>query len=238
MLHAELRDANGRALGEVGGDDLGFSLSSVASAVSSAYKSVSSAVDAAAGAACRVLPAATTIATQASGSQYQSTIAKAASTAQNLCAKVAPQKVAPAPAPRPALPIAPVTRRTSTVVPSKYPAGSVQRYNVTRGVWSIYAPKRAGLGIFSGLGIWGPMPVELPPAGTEKIGEEPAKQPGVPDAGQETDKPTVSAVQTPPEAPFYKKPLFWVAVVGGVAVVGTGGYLLLRRKPAAARVAA
>lgn len=33
------------------------------------------------------------------------------------------------------------------------------------------------------------------------------------------------------QLPLYKKPLFWVAVAGGVVVVGGGGYLLFRQKP-------
>lgn len=32
------------------------------------------------------------------------------------------------------------------------------------------------------------------------------------------------------QLPFYKKPLFWVAVAGGVAVVGGGSYFLLRKR--------
>jgi len=34
----------------------------------------------------------------------------------------------------------------------------------------------------------------------------------------------------PIEKPFYKKPMFWLAVAGGVVVIGGGGYLIGRRR--------
>jgi LPXTG-motif cell wall-anchored protein len=41
---------------------------------------------------------------------------------------------------------------------------------------------------------------------------------------------TPAPTSTAPPVPFYKKPLFWVTVAGGIAVAGGGGYLIFRRK--------
>jgi len=40
---------------------------------------------------------------------------------------------------------------------------------------------------------------------------------------------TSKVPEAPPPAPVYKKWWFWVSIVGGVAVLGTGSYLLLRK---------
>ena len=39
-----------------------------------------------------------------------------------------------------------------------------------------------------------------------------------------------AAAAAPPKPSLFKKPLFWVAVIGGLAVVGTGGYFMFRRR--------
>jgi hypothetical protein len=238
MLQAQFRDANGVSLNGlrgIDGENLDGFFSSVTSAVSSAFSSVKGAVSTVANAACSALPTASALAAKAP-TQYQSGIAKATSTAAGICSKFGPKPKPPAAAPAPAavpMTVQAIPMQTAQLAPvvvqSKYPAGSVARFNVDRKVWVIYAPAGsiAGLGIFDanlncvygdcgGLG----QETEEPAPGT-KVGEEPTKPAETPDAGKEHDK-----------KPFYKKPLFWVAIAGGVAVVGTGGYFLLRRKAA------
>lgn len=240
MLQAQFRDANGVSLNGlrgIDGENLDGFFSSVASAVSSAVGSVKGAVSTVANAACKALPSASALATKAP-TQYQSGIAKATSTAASICSKFGPRPPAAVPAAAPAaaapmmvqaMPTPMQVAQLAPVVKSKYPAGSVARFNVDRKVWVIYAPAGsiAGLGIFDanlncvygdcgGLG----QETEEPAPGT-KVGEEVTKPAETPDAGTEHEKKA-----------FYKKPLFWVAIAGGVAVVGTGGYFLLRRKAA------
>jgi hypothetical protein len=130
------------------------------------------------------------------------------------------------------------TAGTPAAAPSaakaKYPSGSIARFNVKRKVWSIYVPisaKTTGLGIFDmdGSCLYGDcgLGADEPPPGTTKGGEEPA--PTDPGSGQ-------ALPQDPKKEgiPLYKKPLFWVAVAGGVAVVGGGGYWIMRRRKKAA----
>jgi LPXTG-motif cell wall-anchored protein len=110
----------------------------------------------------------------------------------------------------------------------KYKAGSVARFNTTRGVWSIYSPL-AGAGFGLGLGVVSdghcmggeclgevnpPVPV-----GFVKTGEELAPPSDVAKSGQETDK-----------TPLYKNPYFWLAIGGAVVVAGGGFYLVRRRR--------
>jgi hypothetical protein len=65
-----------------------------------------------------------------------------------------------------------------------------------------------------------PAVTPAPPTGVFKVADLPVAPPETPMIGTEDD-------------PFYKKPLFWAAVAGGVLVVGGGGYALYRRKRAA-----
>jgi len=223
MLKAEFHDANGQSFE---GAQLG--LDGVMDAVTSAFSSVKSAVGTVASAACKAIPIASTVAQQKAGSEYQSTISKASSTAQNLCERYGSKPRAAA-APKPKKPKVKTMKVAPIVVTPqrKYPQGSVARYNVTRRMWSIYAPTGSTV---SGLGIFGlvyGLGQDLPPPGTTKAGDEP--EPRDPVTGE-------TIPQTPDKegVPIYQKPLFWVAVIGGVAVVGTGGYFLLRPKAKAA----
>jgi hypothetical protein len=130
----------------------------------------------------------------------------------------------------PAVPAPPIAK-------PKYPPGSIARFNVDRKVWSIYVPVGstvAGLGIFDlnnhclygDCGLGQDDTEEPPPSGTTKGGEELEPKDPV------TGRPLPQGGQERTKRPLYKKPLFWVVIVGGVAVVGTGGYFLLRRKAA------
>jgi hypothetical protein len=110
----------------------------------------------------------------------------------------------------------------------------VARFNKTRKVFSIFCPVGsaaaiaateavpAGFGIYSDdfrclygdCGGFGQDASDTPPPGTVKVGETGVLPSGV----SEIDKP------------FFKKPLFWIAAIGGVAVVGGGSYWLIRRR--------
>ena len=73
-------------------------------------------------------------------------------------------------------------------------------------------------------------PIPLP--GYEPIplpGYEPASVPSPIQYGppQELGPPSPIKVTT---VPFYKKPWYWVAVATGVAAIGTGAYLIVRRR--------
>jgi hypothetical protein len=102
-----------------------------------------------------------------------------------------------------------------------YKRGSIARFNVTRGVWSIYSPLAGVLGCGACARGLGEDEVNPPvPVGFVKTGEELAPPADVAQGGQETDK-----------TPLYKNPYFWLAVGGAVAVaVAGGGYYLVRRR--------
>lgn len=248
MIFAEVPDANGQItsypaqpIGDPSG--LGFSLDSITSALKSVAVGAVGAVSSVGKAACQAVPLATQ-ASQFAPTKYQSTIAQGQSVASSICSQFGPKPAAAAPAPT--APIKPFIAKPMAVAPtaaaapampvSKYPTGSIARFNVTRGVWVVYAPAAAafpaGLGYAytmgdpclggdcSGLGQEVDPP---PPPGTIKVGEEAAAPAGVTQGGQEKDK-----------KPLYKQPLFWGAIGLGVLALGTGAYVIFRRKPAPA----
>lgn len=105
-----------------------------------------------------------------------------------------------------------------------YPAGSIQRWNIYRKVWRVYAPVGSLSGCGCGLGdavmlLSGPAPIMLmgrdiptkAPPGMTLLAELTSKAAGVTDGGTEDE-------------PLYKKTWFWVAVAGGTAVIGGGLY--------------
>jgi hypothetical protein len=87
-------------------------------------------------------------------------------------------------------------------------------------MWRIFIPRGTTLGTILG-------------AGPELI-EAPA--PHSPVVAPPANLPQTSIDEV--EKPFFKKPLFWIAVAGGVAVLGTGTALLVRRRRKAAPAAA
>ena len=86
------------------------------------------------------------------------------------------------------------------------------RFNTTRNMWSVYCPGGTPGGL-------GDSVTPAAPTGMTKVGESPTPVLGTWDLGDEADK-----------KPLYKKWQFWAATVGGVALVGTTGYLFVRRR--------
>lgn len=103
-------------------------------------------------------------------------------------------------------------------------AGCIARYNRTRKVFAIYCPVPATtFGWAMGLGA-DPVVTPPAPAGFTKVAEAPAlPNEGETAAGEERDA-------------FFRvnNPVMWIAIVGAVAAVGTGGYVVYRRKRRAA----
>lgn len=90
-------------------------------------------------------------------------------------------------------------------------AASIQRYNTTRKKWILYAP--AGM---NGLGGLGSMSLGEAPPGYVKVAESETPFPNVQQAGTEEGD----------DRPWYKKPLIWAGIGGGVVVLGTVLYLV------------
>jgi len=127
------------------------------------------------------------------------------------------------------------TQGTATTTPAPtqtYPAGTIYAFSKKRAQYRIAIPRvyGGGLGIatdgmFSdcvfgdcGLGASATM-TEVAPSSTAPAG-------GLPVSETELEKRTGTL-------PIYKNWMFWAAVGGGVAVVGTGTALLMRRKKVA-----
>lgn len=106
--------------------------------------------------------------------------------------------------------VVPSVAVTPTAAQGKF-VGCVYRYNKTRKKYVIYCKSGALAG-------FGQAVTPPPPEGLVEVAavDAPSEAAGAQDAGQE-------------DVPFYKKTWFW-ATVGGVAVVGTGGVFLWRRK--------
>jgi len=121
---------------------------------------------------------------------------------------------------------------TTTTPAQSYPSGTIYAFSKKIGRYRIAIPRAygSGLGIQQdgvfgdcvfgdcGLGAAATM-TEVAPSSTPPAG-------GVPTTETELEKRTGTL-------PLYKKWEFWAAVGGGIAVVGTGTALLMRRKKAA-----
>ena len=117
----------------------------------------------------------------------------------------------------------------ATMPPTTAPAvvkykGCFSRLHRTHGTYSIYCPVGWVASMPSASGFFGAFGAAEtvtppPPPGTVKVADEPTQPPETVPAGTEDTK-----------TPFYKQPLFWVAAIGGVVVVGGGSYMLFRRR--------
>jgi hypothetical protein len=118
--------------------------------------------------------------------------------------------------------VAPTAPTARTAPTSIYPTGSVARFNTSKNLYAIYAPigAKAGLGGVNIFGL-GADVTPAPPAGMIQVGTSATLPAGVTNVGIEKDA-------------FFSlsNPWMWASIVGGVAVVGTGSYLLFRRKQA------
>jgi len=254
MLQAELHDVNGQSLGDI--SDFGFSLSSVTDALKQAASGAQNAIKSVASAACGAAPA-VNMANQSIGSKYQSTVAAGTSVAQGICAMAKP-KPAPAPAPVPvsvptrqpaeamrmvassgaaaAAQAAQAARAAIQTAVKKYPVGSIQWLDVTKGKWIIAIPIGTSISGFAGYGVadqWGDCifgdcgSLGQDAGATHQPAEETdAPAPGVTTVSEKDGKERTGQGSKS----LFKKPMFWAAVAGGAAVLGTGGYFLLRRK--------
>lgn len=99
---------------------------------------------------------------------------------------------------------------------SRYPAGSIARFNTTRGVWVIYAPTTGVHGLAAAASV-----VPPPPAGFAPVGEQAAQPTDVPPAGEERD------------AKWYDPmPVKVGLAVGGGLIIGAVAWKLKRRRAA------
>jgi len=124
------------------------------------------------------------------------------------------------------------TTPSSTGTPQTYtnlPVGSVQAFSAKTGLWRVgipvgtTLPPQTGLRDFFGLGA-SPTISEIPSAAT-------------PSASATTITEGNFEEKTGTQ-PIFKKPLFWVAIAGGVIILGGGAALLMRRRaPVVAKAA-
>lgn len=112
----------------------------------------------------------------------------------------------------PSAPAAPAATPAAAAAPGTYPPGTITAFNPSTNMWRVAVPVALGLGIFGAPAAFTEVaPAQSPPNGATQVSQT------------QFEKQTGTL-------PIYKRPLFWVAVVGGVAVLGGGGYLLFRRK--------
>jgi hypothetical protein len=87
--------------------------------------------------------------------------------------------------------------------------GCISRFHKSKHTFSVYCPIDW---VPNGLGA---VVTPAPPPSTIKVADLPVAPTEAPNVGTEDD-------------PFYKKPLFWMAVAGGVIAAGVGGYAIVR----------
>lgn len=213
MLTSQLYDANGQQLGE-----LGFSFSDIWDGIKSAVGSTVGAVKGVADVAC---DAASTIGPGGANliAGFNKDAGYITGQAVNYCqtynqftqpsapTTTFPSAAAfpPAAAPFPATPVTPTV-----------PAGTITAFSAKRGMWRVAVPRGAHLGAFGALGADPPFtevtPTSTPPTGATQVTEPALDQ----QIGQS----------------FFRlnNPWMWVAIGGGAAALGTGGYFLFRRK--------
>jgi hypothetical protein len=214
MLTSQRFGAHGQLLAGAGlGDDLGGIWDSISSAVGSVADAVKGVANTACGVASSMGPSGSALATQLINPSAGYTTYQAEQYCNAYNSVVNPPKPAGggAAAPLPTMPTAPV---------SKYPVGSMTRFNTTRGLFVIYAPIAAGFG--DAFGALGASVTPPPPAGTVAVGVAATAPTGVPQVGTEKDVGFFSA----------SNPWFWATVAGAVVVVGGGSYMIFRRKRA------
>jgi hypothetical protein len=121
---------------------------------------------------------------------------------------------------QPDLTPAATTPATATPATSPtYPPGSITAFDAKKLQWRIAVPRQpAGFGFFdaasSPLVEVAPAPGNAPPVGVAQV-------------------PKNTLLKETGQLPFFKdpkNPLFWVAIAGGVAVIGGGSYFLLRKR--------
>ena len=93
-----------------------------------------------------------------------------------------------------------------------HPPGSITAFDPAINRWRVAFPPTAGFGMFSAPGVFIEQASLLAPDPSD------------------TQVPLKDFQAKLGQTPFYKKPLFWVAVAGGVVVVGGGSYFLLRKR--------
>lgn len=124
------------------------------------------------------------------------------------------------------------TSPTPTAPTNIYPPGTIQWRSSSTGLWMIAVPKTPGLS-GSGLGAiaysygLGGADEDTALGATHVIrATSPTQVPGIAVVTEAAGKAATD--------PVTKKWWFWALLVGGVFAVGTGGYLLFRRKPTGA----
>ena len=218
MLTSQHYNALGQPMADSG--ELGGPFDFLTNAVGSVMGAIKGVANTACGAASTFGPMISAVA----GPQGGSIVSKAQGYCSTYNTMVNPPVPTGAGVPPPAQAQAPFSPQLMQIVRplSKYPAGSIARYNATRNVFSIYAPMaHAGFGNACGVGELGADAVTpAVPAGMVKVGEEAGAPAGVPQAGTEKDAGFFSV----------KNPWFWASAAGAVAVVGSGSYFLFRKR--------
>ncbi len=116
---------------------------------------------------------------------------------------------------------------TQLLTPTTMPAGSITAYSPSRGVWRAAVPKST-LGVADGGGrcLYGAC---FGDGYTEVAGLTQAQKDQLTSIITTTEADFEKKVGA--SGPFYATWWFWTAVGGGVLVLGTGTYLLLRKSP-------
>lgn len=121
----------------------------------------------------------------------------------------------------------PVGASSATAATSpKYPSTCLTRYNRSHNTWSVYCPPGVSAN-HQGFGMYG-----MYQLGAGDVPVSPAAPAGFVKIASEAAQPTGATVMSPNEEkdmPWYKNWKVLLAIGGGVAVVGTSGYLLTRK---------
>jgi hypothetical protein len=182
------------------------------------------------GTAAAITAAGTAVGLPIAGAAAGTAAASGVGALQGVCAEKYPGQFPAPPADTPAPPstalnliniskfnVGPLVRPDTPPPPpaSRFPSGSVARFNVTKNVWVIYGPASMGAATTSS-GV-----VPPPPPGMIKLGEEVDRPADVPPAGEERDAKWYDPV-----------PVKVGLAVGGGLVIGAVAWKLKRRRAA------